>query len=93
MNIDRIVSGNILEKLVEKYPEKPWDWEYLSINPNITAEFIEKHINMPWNKFRVFEKPNITLDFMERNIHKIDFHKVSRNSFKSKRFHHIIQFL
>jgi hypothetical protein len=29
--------------IIEKYPNKPWDWEYISMNPNITMEFIEKN--------------------------------------------------
>ena len=31
--------------LLEKYPEKPWDWCGISQNPNLTMEIIEKHID------------------------------------------------
>ena len=31
---------NSLEKLLELYPDKPWDWVALSKNPNISWEFI-----------------------------------------------------
>ncbi len=34
---------------INKYPNKPWDWGYISYNPNLTMEFIEKHPNKPWN--------------------------------------------
>ena len=34
---------NILEYLLEKYPDKPWDWREISCNPNITMEIIEKY--------------------------------------------------
>ena len=33
---------NILMYLLEKYPEKPWNWTSISWNPNITMEIIEK---------------------------------------------------
>ena len=34
---------NILTYLLEKYPEKSWDWYCISMNPNITMEMIEKY--------------------------------------------------
>lgn len=33
----------VLEKLLLKYPEKPWDWDGISFNPNLTMETIEAH--------------------------------------------------
>ena len=41
---------NTFQKLIEKYPNKPWWWSRcgLSKNPSITSEFIEKHIDKPW---------------------------------------------
>ena len=44
-----ILPKNILEYLIEKYPDKPWDWYYISWNPNITMDFIEKYPDKPWN--------------------------------------------
>jgi hypothetical protein len=29
-------------EVIEKYPDKPWDWGRISRNPNITMEMIEK---------------------------------------------------
>ena len=43
MNSD-FLSENILEYLIKKNPNKPWDWFWISRNPNITMEFIEKKI-------------------------------------------------
>jgi hypothetical protein len=40
---------NELPKILIKYPDKPWDWDYLSFNPNITMEFIEKYPDKHWN--------------------------------------------
>ena len=35
-------------EIIEKYPDKPWDWVEISRNPNITIEFIEKYPKT-WN--------------------------------------------
>ena len=32
---------NHLQTLLLKYPDKPWDWSEISVNPNITMEFIK----------------------------------------------------
>lgn len=37
---------NHLLKLIELYPENPWDSENISQNPNITIEFIKNHKNI-----------------------------------------------
>ena len=34
--------------IIEKYPEKPWKWEWISYNPNITMAIIEKYPEKPW---------------------------------------------
>ena len=31
--------------IIDKYPDKPWNWGGISCNPNITMEIIEKYIN------------------------------------------------
>ena len=36
-------------EFIEKHIDKPWNWDYISMNKNITVDFIEKHINKPWN--------------------------------------------
>ena len=40
---------NVLEYLLEKYPNKPWNWEEMSKNHNLTMELIEKYPNKLWN--------------------------------------------
>ena len=35
--------------IVLAYPNKPWDWRYLSANPNITFSDILTHPEQPWN--------------------------------------------
>ena len=42
-------NPNITMNIIEKYPDKPWDWYGLSCNPNITMDIIEKYSDKPWN--------------------------------------------
>ena len=60
--------SNELEKLLLKYPEKPWNWGWngISRNPNITMEIIEKHPEKPWDWNGISRNPNITMEFIER---------------------------
>jgi len=57
---------NQLWTLIERYPEKPWDWKYISFNPNITMEIIEKNPGKPWNWYRISKNPNITMGIIEK---------------------------
>ena len=41
-------NENDLIKLLDLYPDKPWDWDGLSSNPNITWEFVQANPNKPW---------------------------------------------
>ena len=34
---------------IEKHPDKPWDWNWISCNPNLTMDYIEKHPDKPWD--------------------------------------------
>ena len=39
-----------LMKLIEKYQDKEWEWEYISSNINLTIEMIENYGNfLNWN--------------------------------------------
>ena len=42
-------NDNELQKLLIKYPDKPWNWKYISQNPNLTMEMIEKNSDKPWD--------------------------------------------
>jgi len=39
---------NTLQRMVETYPDKPWDWESLSMNEAISLTFMLEHPNYPW---------------------------------------------
>ena len=75
-------NPNITMEMIEKHPEKPWDWNGISCNPNITMEMIEKHINkikfgyLSDNKFtfeniRIKKKEGYILLEKERSFHKL----------------------
>ena len=49
IGMDFLSNPNITMEIVEKYPDKPWDWIGLSYNPNITMEIVEKYPDKPWN--------------------------------------------
>ena len=71
-----------LTHIIEKYPNKPWNWEFISRNKNITMEDIEKYPDKPWFwKYGISKNRNITIDFIEKNIDKINFVWLSLNSF------------
>ena len=74
---------NILQYLLEKYPNKPWNWVGISRNPNITMEFIEKYPDKMWiwGPYGISYNPNITIEFIEKHINKIYFEYLSSNNF------------
>ena len=67
--------------IIEKHPEKPWNWYSISMNPNITMEMIEQHPEKPWDWYGISCNPNITMEFIEKNINKISFSTLSENKF------------
>jgi len=75
---------NILIYLLEKYPDKKWNWGLrgISFNPNLTLEFIEKYPNKDWDWNFISENPSITLKIIEKYINKINFYVLSRNTFE-----------
>ena len=59
-------NPNITIEIVEKYPDKDWDWWGISENPNITMEFVEKYLDKPWSWEYMSRNPNITMEFVEK---------------------------
>ena len=57
---------NSLQKLLPKYPDKPWNWGGLSSNPNITFDFVEKYPDKPWDWYILSCNSNITFDIVEK---------------------------
>ena len=42
-------KSNVTFDIVEKHPDKPWNWSGLSRNPNVTFDVVEKHPDKPWD--------------------------------------------
>ena len=61
---------SILEELLEKYPDAPWDFARLSDNPNITMYLLEKYPEKPWNWWGISRNPNITMEIIEKHPEK-----------------------
>jgi hypothetical protein len=36
-------------EIIEKHPEKPWNWQNISYNPNLTMEMLENHDDKSWD--------------------------------------------
>ena len=71
---------NTLQLLLEKYPDKPWNWYRVSSNPNITMEIIETYPDKPWNWYGVSYNPNLTMEMIEKYPDKPwDWYGVSKN--------------
>lgn len=59
-----------LEKILLYYPNKNWDFKYLSKNPNISLEFIENNSQFQWNYYYVSEHPRLTPEFIIKHADK-----------------------
>ena len=44
-----IYYTNHLEKLLKLYPDKPWNYKWLSNNPNITWDIVQNNPDKPWD--------------------------------------------
>ena len=60
------ISANITMELIEKYPDKPWNWEWISKNPNLTIKLIEKYSDKPWDWASISRNPNITMELIDK---------------------------
>jgi hypothetical protein len=68
-------------EVIEKYPDKPWNWQWMSENTNITMEMIDKYSDKPWNWVSISRNPNLTMEFIEKYPDKPwDWYNISVNS-------------
>ena len=61
---------NHLLKLLELYPNKPWNWYWLSSNPNITWDIVKQNPHKMWYWNGLSQNPNITCDIVHKNPDK-----------------------
>jgi hypothetical protein len=64
------IFANHLLTLLKLFPDKPWNWYWVSRNPNITWEIISANPDKPWNWNEVSRNPNITCDMICANPDK-----------------------
>jgi len=57
-----------LQFLINKFPNKKWDWGQLSENPSIDMEFVEKYINKKWSYLYLSYNPNVNIEFVKKHI-------------------------
>lgn len=68
--------NNHLTRLINKYPENPWEWACISYNPNITLDYMKLHednINWEWAVIN----PNIKLEDLSGKL--LDDYLISQN--------------
>ena len=60
-------GNNPLINLIKKYPDKEWNWYYISANPNITWKDIKENPSKPWDCECISSNPNITWNTIKNN--------------------------
>jgi hypothetical protein len=51
-------NPNVTFDHVLAYPDKPWDWDGLSVNPNITFDHVLAYPDKPWDWDGLSENQN-----------------------------------
>ncbi len=70
----------VLEDLVLRYRNKPWNWGLLSMNPAISLAFISEHNDWPWVNVNVSRNPSITeMDILSR-LYPLDYSGLFSNT-------------
>lgn len=57
----------LLEELIERYPNAPWNWSQLSMNNAISFKFVLEHRSLPWNIYNISRNISITKNDIEDN--------------------------
>jgi hypothetical protein len=55
-------------KLLEKFPDKKWDWSAISCNPNITIEDINNNPDKPWDWYNISKNKFNTHEVVQKRI-------------------------
>ena len=67
---EAFTEKNELIRILEAFPEKPWNWEKLSRNPNITMEFVSHHLDKPWIWKYLSSNPGIKMEDISQHMDK-----------------------
>ena len=60
--IERVPNINNLWVLIDLFPNKPWAWDSIALNPNTTLESIRSEIQWDWNLLSM--NPNINSEII-----------------------------
>jgi hypothetical protein len=73
---------SIMMKDVLAYPEKPWNWRWISSNSGITMRDVLAHPGKPWNWELISGKPDIVMgDILSYPEKPWDWNELSQNEF------------
>lgn len=76
------MSGTELSRLLRQYPDKPWNWNFLSENPSISIKDILTHPHKPWNWTEINLNPGITMeDIVNYSDYPWSWDDISQNLF------------
>lgn len=59
-----------IARMIETFPDKPWNWHRVSRNPGITVHFVNNYPDFPWDWIGLSSNPNITLEYIESHPEK-----------------------
>ena len=63
----REMNFPFISYLVLKYPDKPWDWFGLSMNPSISWEVVQVNLDKPWNYDKLSCNSSISWEVVQAN--------------------------
>ena len=56
--------------LLYLFPNKKWNYRWLSINPNITWDIVKNTLEKKWDWYELSRNPNITWGIVKNNPEK-----------------------
>ena len=62
--------SNDLYILLCVYPDKPWNWGQLSLNPSITWDIVKEFSDKPWDWYYLSMNLSITWEIVKDNPDK-----------------------
>lgn len=79
----------LLPNIIDKYPNKNWNWNAISENCALTPDIVERHINKPWNWYLLSQNLTLSEYVIETCLtsnKSIDWNNVSRYDWVTEEF-------
>jgi hypothetical protein len=67
--VHRIEADKFID-LINRHPEKPWDWESISYKPIFDMEYVDAHPDIPWNWKGISTNASLTMEYIKNNPDK-----------------------